>query len=109
MSKYNKKTARQEQEKVLIVSYPDDFLELFGPKHITAKIVRCPAAFNSEMQRQAEGFLELSLPPAWRPLFYPGYCRASASLRPLLPTTIQDAKVVSKILRTLSKIEESAA
>ena len=99
---------RQPQEKVLIVGHADGYLELFGPEHITAKIVRCPVAFNAEMETMAEDFLELSLPPVWRSLFFPGYCRASAMLRPLLPTEIQDSKVVAELLKTLNSIGETA-
>ena len=68
-----------------------------------------PAAFNPDMEVMAEDYLEESLPPVWRSLYFPGYCRASAMLRPLLPTEIQDSKVVAELLKTLNSIGEAAA
>jgi len=95
---------RPPREKVLIVAHSDGFLEVFGAKHVDVRIQRCLAAFSPEMEAVAEDCVELSLPPAWRSLYFPGFCRRSAMLRPLLPTTMRDAQQIRDLLRNLNGI-----
>jgi len=101
-------TERQKREKVLVVAHADNHLEIFAAKHVDVKIVRCPASFTDEMKGMAEDFVEQTLPPAWRSLYFPGFCRKSEMLRPLLPSTIQDAKLVRGLLKTLNSIGDAA-
>ncbi len=98
---------RPMREAVLIVEYADGHLEALGSKNVNAKFVRCPVAFNDEMFIMAEDWLEESLTPYWRQLFFPGNVRATANARPLLPTVMARAKQAKNDIAALNRWESA--
>lgn len=101
-------TNRQRREQALIVLHPDH-LEFFAGKNVSVKIVRAPASFSLEMECRVEDVVELLLPPYWRRLYFPGYCRATETLRPLLPSTLARSVATGDLIRLLNGLKEAAA
>ncbi|QDS97704.1 hypothetical protein [Adhaeretor mobilis] len=93
-----------QRQHVLIVAHADGYLEVFGEKNLDIRISNIPLAHSREAERIAEDALELSLPRCYRQLYFPGKRRATATLMPLLPSTMARAKAVKRTIRQLNQL-----
>lgn len=97
---------RPSRERVLIVSHPDGHLEVFAEKNVIVRIERVPVAHSRDAERIAEDFLERSLPPVWRDMYFPGNRRATGTATPLFPSKIRDANQIERLLDSLNGLLE---
>ena len=94
---------RPQREAVLIVMHADNYVEVFGEKHVNVRVVRCPAASSDKSHITAEDVVERQLPRYWRKLYFPSNVRATANARPLLPSTLSRAMQAKDDIATLNK------
>lgn len=104
----NPTTNRRRREQVLVVLHPDH-CEAFAEKNVSVKIIRAPASFSPEKECLVEDIVEMLLPPFWRRLYFPGFCRASETLQPLLPSTLRRSIATQDLLKLLNQPGEAAA
>lgn len=64
----------------VLVVVDSDFVEVYGPRNVSAKIVRRVYAMDSpELERLAEEYLMLCIPRSHRDVYLPGFQRAAES------------------------------
>ena len=102
----NRKTS-ESRVQVLIVSHPDNFLEVFAQKHVDIRIVRAPITHSAEAERAVEDYIEQSLPPSWRGFYFPGNVRKTELLRPLSLATLADGTIVDGFIDALNQLQRS--
>lgn len=98
---------RPRRERVLVVPHADGHLEVFGSENVIVRIERLPVTNSRDAEAIAEDFLERSLPPIWRELYFPGMRRATGTAQLLLPSTIRRATDIEQSLQSLNSVLES--
>ena len=98
---------RQPKQKVLIIAHPDNYIEVYGD-NIDVEIVRSIVASTPEAECIAEDIVEASLPLRFKPLYWPGKAKVTASLRPLHAQTAHEARYVAKLLPALNSMMEGS-
>ncbi len=86
----NKK--RPARQPLLVLSYADGHLEIFGEKNIDVHIARVPVATSAKAEIQAEEVAELLLPARYRELYRADLLRKNGATRPLLPSVLAAAR-----------------
>lgn len=85
-------TPRQEAVRVLMLGYPDAFVEFYSNCPLQVHHATLPST-SVAGEIAAEKAMEQSLPPQFQPLFEPRYRRFSAVLRPVTIQQMIDAQL----------------
>ncbi len=95
---------RQRREPILIVTHGDGTFDVHA-ENLSVNIVKTPYLGGSYQFPQAEDYLEETLSPFWRKLYFPGLIKASGDTRPLTPSSIQEAEFVDSMLETCDRVD----
>ena len=79
--------SRGTRQKVLILSHPDGYVEIFGDG-IDVHIARIPLATSRQAERQAEAVASMLMPLRFRELWRRDRLRTVGTTRPLLPSVL---------------------
>jgi hypothetical protein len=93
--------AKREREKILVLLYSDGFVEVYGEKHIDARIVNVPVASTPAGEILAEEYVELTIPRCYRDIYFPTAKRATELLRPIKPSDIAFRKWSVELVRQI--------
>ena len=91
-----------EKSQCLIVCHSDGYVEAYGPKSLSVKLVRMPHAEQRKNESAAEAVLEELLAPIWRKWFFPGCLRGALMNRALKPDAVMDSQII-KVMNSVIK------
>jgi len=100
---------RQQRTPVLVVLHADGYVETFGQRHIDARIVTMPAMGTKEGERVADDYLELTLLPRHREIYFPGLIRATGNVQTVTPGAMAHQNVCLSIVRTADRLKAQVA
>lgn len=106
---------RSPRQKVLILSHPDGYLQVYGEPSLDVHVARIPVAHSVEAEFHAEAVVEMLLPMRFRQLLttvYPipgtksvrGPLRTVGTTAPLLPSVLQASLAVPGVLDDIEGI-----
>lgn len=97
-------TNRRQREKVLVVFNSDGFVECYAGKDVDIHIVTKPHASTSTAEILAQEFVGLSIPRAYREVYFPSYCRAAEQLRRITAGDIINRRYDVELLRGIQAL-----
>lgn len=89
------------REQILGIVHHDGWIELYGERHIDARIVMVPAMSTAAGEIAAEQYIETILPDCYRRLYWPGNLRAAAMMRVVHPSDIARRNHELELLRSI--------
>jgi len=69
---------------VLVVAHGDGFIEVFGERHVRAKVVWLPVARNVAQEMLLEQWVEVEVKQPYREVYFPSSKRTSENTIPLM-------------------------
>lgn len=94
---------RRAETRVLVTIDEEGYVQVYGEKHVKARIVRVPAAKTPTGQRTAEEIVYAQLPYPYKDLYLPGKVRAAGISSPLDPRAALDSLRTKRSIKELNR------
>lgn len=100
-------TNQRQREKVLVVLNSDGFVECYAGKSVDVHIVAKPHASTPAAEILAQVYVDLSIPQAYRAVYFPSCCRAAEQLCRITAADIIYRKADVELLRGIQALDDS--
>jgi hypothetical protein len=95
--------ANSARSKVLVVLYPDGFIEVFGDDRVDARVVNMPSV-PVRGEAIAEDYIGFILPKPYRDVYWPGMSRATGNVARITPHDITHQQRCLGLLRACDRL-----
>jgi len=86
-----------------VAVHSDGFIEVFG-SDIDVRVVDVPHGGSARCERLAEQWIETTLPPRHRSVYFPGNVRAQHMPRVITPREIADTLLELALIRSINTL-----
>lgn len=95
---------RKPRQAVLIVCHPDGYIEAYADQNVDVHIAQMPKMGTTAGRIAAEQYLDASLKPRYRDLYWPYKKRAADMVREVHPSDIAERNWRLDMLNVLDRI-----